>query len=119
MSIGAEITASEKYMVVDNYKMEAKKALPFTNMVAKIPKLDDMRRIIENKKKEMGFTGVFKPKEAGVISHDLPVTVMAELEAADQLMVDEGDTDYTLSPLLLADVSDLCLLYTSPSPRDS
>ena len=76
-------------------------------MLTRTPKLDDMRKIIENRKKELGFTGIFKPKESGVIVHDLPPTIMEELEAVDQLAMDEDDTNYTQTPLLMSDVSDL------------
>ena len=53
MSIGDEISEAEHDVeVIENYKMETKRALPYRGIVAKIPKLEDIRIIMEEKKKE-------------------------------------------------------------------
>ena len=90
--------------------MEPKRALPYSGhagLMTTVPKLDDIRKKVEEKKKELGFTRIFKPKEAGVTVHDMPATVMDILDANDQLEVHEDDTDYTVVPLYLGEISDL------------
>ena len=108
MSIGDELSNAERALVpYDAYRMEPKRPLPCRSMLATVPKLEDMRRIIQEKKKELGYTGIFKPKEEGVTTHNFPATIMDDIEASDNLAVDEKDTNYDEEPLLLTELSDL------------